>query len=112
MNLGIKLKTWLCGVEKGRDAFGNRYFENKKNPMQRWVLYKGLEEASKVPGEWHGWLHHTVADVPSDTDKQHAWQQEHTPNLTGTIHAYRPPGHLLKGGERAASGSDYEAWKP
>ena len=37
---------------------------------------------------------------------------DHKPNLTGTLGAYRPPGSLAEGGERAPSSGDYEAWKP
>ena len=38
--------------------------------------------------------------------------KEHRPNMTGTEAAYLPPGHTLAGGQRAATTSDYEAWKP
>jgi len=34
------------------------------------------------------------------------------PNMTGTALAYRPPGALEKGGQRAAATGDYEAWAP
>ena len=34
------------------------------------------------------------------------------PNLTGTKAAYRPPGHILKGGQRDKATGDYEAWTP
>jgi NADH:ubiquinone oxidoreductase subunit len=32
------------------------------------------------------------------------------PNLTGTDHAYRPPGHTLSVGEKPKP--PYEAWRP
>jgi NADH:ubiquinone oxidoreductase subunit len=66
-----------------------------------------------VPPEWHGWLHHTVDEVPESGGKlKYAWQKEHQPNLTGTPAAYRPPGSVLMGGERAPAAGDYEAWRP
>jgi len=34
------------------------------------------------------------------------------PNLTGTAEAYRPPGHVLAGGQRDKATGDYEPWKP
>jgi NADH:ubiquinone oxidoreductase subunit len=33
-------------------------------------------------------------------------------NMTGTAKAYRPKGSILRTGQRAASTSDYKAWKP
>ena len=26
---------------------------------KRWVIYNGVVEASRVPADWHGWLHYT-----------------------------------------------------
>src|SRR6266851_3412035 len=76
---------------------------------RRWVLYKGAAEASKVPAEWHGWLHHTARDVPvAGAEPKYSWQKPHQPNLTGTPLAYRPPGSVLKGGQRAPTTGDYE----
>lgn len=116
-----RLTTWLqtcfSGVEVGRDAFGNRYYR-EKNPTKgfrekRWVMYVGEPEASKVPAEWHIWLHHT-ADAPlSESSAFHKpWQKPHQENLTGTAGAYFPPGHTLAGGERPKATGDYDAWKP
>jgi NADH:ubiquinone oxidoreductase subunit len=80
---------------------------------RRWVLYNGEVEASRVPPEWHAWLHHTV-DVPPQLGQwpHYPWQKEHVPNLTGTPLAYRPPGSLLRGGHRAPASGDYEPWTP
>jgi NADH:ubiquinone oxidoreductase subunit len=117
MTLATRLFTWLKGDLVGTDAFGNRYFREKgaksAKTERRWVLYKGVTEASKVAAEWHGWMHHTT-DVPP-TEAAPAvlpWQKEHLPNLTGTELAYRPPGHLLKGGHRHKATGDYEPWQP
>lgn len=102
----------------GTDNSGNRYFEGKPRKgykhTRRWVMYKGAPEASKVPPEWHGWLHHQTDAVPSAEGESYRrpWQKPHRENMTGTTEAYRPPGHILKGGEREAATGDYEAWKP
>ncbi|MBB3065072.1 MULTISPECIES: NADH:ubiquinone oxidoreductase subunit NDUFA12 [Limibacillus] len=118
--------TWFFtrrkGEEVGRDEFGNIYYRErgaKKLDVgslrreRRWVIYNGKAEASKVPPDWHAWLHHTIDQAPTHTaPSRKPWEKEHLPNLTGTDLAYRPPGHTLKGGQRAATGGDYEAWKP
>ncbi len=111
--------TLVYGGKKiGMDQTGNRYFEGKprkgyKN-VRRWVLYKGEPEASKVPPEWHGWLHHQSDAVPGakSASFRRKWQKPHVPNLTGTDHAYHPPGHILEGGQRDKATGDYEAWRP
>jgi len=55
----------------GSDAFGNRYYSASPrkgyNRDRRWVIYKGHAEASNVPPEWHGWLHHQTDEVPADS---------------------------------------------
>ena len=105
------------GVFVGQDDQGNQYFEERKPSLEgrkrRWVIYNGLAEASRVSADWHGWMHYTIADPPTTKPlKRQAWEKGHVPNLTGTVRAYRPKGSLARGGERAASSADYEAWKP
>lgn len=109
--------TWR-GKLVGRDQFGNRYYEGRaragyKRP-RRWVKYKGQPEASFIPPEWHGWLHHQTDTVPDSENPsfRRPWQKPHKPNMTGTTDAYRPPGHVLEGGQRGRAVGDYEAWKP
>jgi NADH:ubiquinone oxidoreductase subunit len=75
-------------------------------------MYNGLAEPSKVPPVWHGWLHYTSDVIPDKHPLEYAWQKEAQPNLTGTTLAYVPPGHVSRGGKRAATIADYEAWKP
>lgn len=101
----------------GADDQGNRYFEEKRISLEgrkrRYVIYSGLAEASRVPPDWHGWLHHTYEDPPTVAPlPRKAWEKPHVPNMTGTIYAYRPPGSLARGGDRRKATGDYEAWKP
>ena len=110
--IGTRLMTWWKGVEVGKDEFNNRYFTEKSGGDRRWVIYEGIPEASKVPAEWHAWLHHTVDDVPPGERPSIPWEKTHVRNLTGTIAAYRPGGSILTNGERQKSGSDYQAWTP
>ena len=117
MSIGTKLFTMLNGEAVGSDSQGNRYYRGKRRKAgtreKRWVVYNGVAEASRVPPAWHSWLHHTTEAVPQD-DGAHRWdwQREHQPNRTGTDAAYRPPGHVLKGGLRDAATGDYEPWRP
>jgi NADH:ubiquinone oxidoreductase subunit len=115
---GTRLLTWRRGRQVGRDAYGNTYYVQKSGtgPLgvpRRWVIYKDLADASKVPPEWHGWLHHTVDHPPTDeTYVAKPWQKEHVMNLTGTPNAWRPEGSILKAGTRAKVTGDYKPWRP
>jgi NADH:ubiquinone oxidoreductase subunit len=124
MTIGTRLFTWWRGELVGTDQLGNRYYKEKGSRKlvrgggmpsreRRWVLYDGEAEASRVPPQWHAWLHHTV-DLPPRAGQwpHYAWQKEHQPNLSGTPLAYRPPGSVLRGGHRAAASGDYEPWTP
>ncbi len=117
--VGTLLFTWWKGKQVGEDQFGNRYFVEKGKPtgpvgrQRRWVVYKGKPEASKVPANWHIWLHYTTNDLPTNSGMSRLdWEQEHLPNLTGSDHAYRPGGALLSGSDRQKTGGDYQAWSP
>jgi NADH:ubiquinone oxidoreductase subunit len=77
------------------------------------VLYKNIAEASLVPAEWHGWLHHTVKHPPTvEPPVVKSWEKEHVPNLTGSPLAYKPQGSLLADGKRPHATGDYESWRP
>ena len=115
MKLGTSLYTLFFGKQVGIDSFGNRYYERAGKPgdaPKRWVLYKGSAEPSKVPPEWHGWLHYVDKFPPAALQYSHPWEKPHLPNLTGTAQAYYPPGHILSGGKRDKATGDYEAWQP
>lgn len=117
--LGARFHIGRRGVFIGRDELGNRYYEARDTSdsydgrKRRWVIFEGYAEASKVPPDWHGWLHYTFDQPPTaEPLLRRAWEKDHTPNLTGTIHAYRPQGALSRGGERQKAAGDYQAWTP
>lgn len=114
--IGTSLFSRRNGSEVGRDALGNVYFETKpgrKGPRRRWVIYAGSNDASRVPPEWHGWLHNTIEEAPDQAlPPARPWEKPALPNMTGTAQAYRPAGALEAGGVRAAATGDYEAWSP
>jgi NADH:ubiquinone oxidoreductase subunit len=109
--LGTRFYTWRKGRKVGEDGQGNIYYHDKAD-QRRWVIYNGLAEPSRVPPEWHGWLHFTQAAPPGKDLELRDWQKPHKPNLTGTPDAYRPDGSLLKPGGRPPATGDYEAWTP
>ncbi len=77
------------------------------------MVYNGYAEASKVSPDWHGWLHHTFEEPPTvEPLKRQSWERDHIPNLTGTVHAWRPQGSIARSGERQKATGDYEAWRP
>lgn len=117
MTIGTRLYTLFCGQHVGTDEFGNRYYQERSEPRgrrrRRWVMYKGIAEASKIPPLWHGWVHYTFDQLPTEMPRVHyQWEKEHLPNLTGTKAAYVPPGHVLRGADRSPTTSDYVAWQP
>lgn len=115
--IGTALFSTLNGEHVGTDMQGNRYFRSKKTAKgareRRWVIYDGANDASRVPAEWHGWLHGSFDELPeSNLPPAKIWEVDYTPNATGTAAAYRPQGALERGGKRARATGDYEAWAP
>jgi NADH:ubiquinone oxidoreductase subunit len=117
--IGARFTFWRRGVFVGKDELGNSYYQAKDTSdsydgrKRRWVIYNGYAEASKVPAEWHGWLHHTFDEPPTVAPLlRRSWEKDTQPNLTGTVHAWRPKGSIARGGERQKAAGDYEAWRP
>ncbi|HEX8666778.1 MAG TPA: NADH:ubiquinone oxidoreductase subunit NDUFA12 [Allosphingosinicella sp.] len=110
--LGTSLHVWRHGSKVGSDPFGNFYYEAKKGG-RRWVIYDGPNDASRIPPDWFAWLHHQIDAVPDEAlPPPPKFLRDPTPNLTGTPLAYKPPGALDRGAQRAAASGDYEAWTP
>lgn len=120
--IGTALFSAMKGEQVGTDAQGNKYYRSAGKAAageafagldRRWVIYNGANDASRVPAEWHGWLHHSYDELPeSHLPPAKIWETGYTPNATGTQAAYRPQGALERGGRRAAATGDYEAWTP
>jgi NADH dehydrogenase len=106
MNFLNKILIRLKAAKVGADEFGNEYFQNKRG--KRFVIYRGMAEPSKIPSEWHGWIHYSTNTLPIKIDtRKFSWQKIHLPNLTGTKNAYSPKDSSVK-----KTSSEYEAWKP
>lgn len=102
----------------GRDEQGNRYFEEEEasasdGRKRRWVVYHGVAEASRVPPDWHGWLHHTFEEPPTLVPLlRRKWEKDHLPNMTGTPLAYHPKGSLANATRAESETPGYNAWRP
>ena len=108
----------LRGKLVGTDDDGNRYYVQSKGigPLgvpRRWVIYSNLAEASKIPPEWHGWMHYLV-DTPPTEEKYtpRPWQKPHRMNMTGTARPIVPHGSILASGKRPNATGDYKPWRP
>ena len=87
--LGTFLKTLFYGAYVGKDVFGNKYYQSKKD--KRWVIYNDEVDASKIPSEWYSWMHYTNNKIENIHNlKKHDWQKQHQSNQTGTENAYHP----------------------
>ena len=105
--VGTFIYTLFTGKFVGSDEFGNKYYSNSKG--KRWVIYKNNIESSKVPPNWHLWIHHMTQNIPSNKEESFPWQKKYEENLTGTERAYKPEGSLTKDNKKNLK--KYETWK-
>jgi len=114
MNLTTRLLTKFSGQFIGQDVYGNKYYQDKRvrdnGKHRRWIVYQGDVEASKVPPQWHAWLHYVVDTLPTAKTVSYSWEKPHQRNLTGTKFAYKPSNWAKKGA--VVTQHDYEAWQP
>ena len=110
--LGTALFSWRNGERVGADLDGNVYFRSRKGD-RRWVMYNGANDASRIPPEWHSWIHRQIDGHPDELlPPARKFHKAFTGNRTGTAEAYRPSGALERGGRRQAASGDYQAWTP
>ena len=60
---GTRIRTLIKGKLKGQDIFGNKYYYNSRG--KRWVIYNSNVESTKIPPEWHLWIHYLVKNKPT-----------------------------------------------
>lgn len=108
--LSTQIFTARKGVKVGEDVEGNRYYQTRDG-KRRWVIYNGECQASRIPPDWHGWIHFTWDQPPTDAPLKHkAWELPHQENQTGLATAYVPPGSQRRA--TLIERRDYEAWQP
>ena len=110
----FKIYCNIFSKKIGEDDYGNKYYEkrnsSRKNNFRkrRFVIYKGIVEASKIPQEWNAWLHHITDDVPISNKEKPSWMKDHVPNLTGTPFAYEYKDQR----DSTKIKNVYSVWKP
>ena len=105
--VGTFIYTLFTGKLAGVDEFGNKYYSNSKG--KRWVIYNKEAESSKIPAEWHLWIHYLTKNKPVNNLNKFKWQKKHEENLTGTKNAYTPDGVLSSDSKKNVK--KYESWK-
>ena len=106
--VGTFFYTLIYGKLAGEDDFGNKYYFNSSG--NRWVIYQNYIESSKIPAEWHLWIHSLNHKIPTNDKTKLFWQKKHVENLTGTNEAYKPEGSLTHVSKKSMK--KYESWKP
>jgi len=106
--LGTFVYTMFLGKFVGEDEFGNKYYSDSKK-KKRWVIYKDRVESSKIPPNWHSWIHFQKIQRPNPDTRKFPWQKQHEENLTGTIRAHKPEGSILN--DTKKNMKKYETWK-
>ncbi len=104
--------TLFLGTQVGRDAAGNVYYRHRALDTKRWVIYHGIVDASKIPAEWHAWLHNMRRNPPrkDSASDDHKWFKPHLANMTGTEMAQTRKPHMIDGASDAPV--EYEPWNP
>ncbi len=75
--LNTQIYTWRKGVKVGEDEQGNIYYKSRTGD-RRWVIFNGEVEASRISPDWHGWLHKTWDEPPTEKPFKHkAWEKPH-----------------------------------
>jgi len=101
---GTFLKTLFFGKYVGTDALGNKYYKSKKD--ERWVVYSGNIEATKITSDWYLWIHHTIDTIPDEKITKFKWQKNHLENQSGTKNKY-----VSTKINKNAIKKKYETWK-
>ena len=85
--IGTQMFTARQGVKVGEDDEGNIFYETRDG-SRRWVIYNGEAEASRISPDWHGWLHRTWDEPPSQTPlKQDMLRSKKTSRASITTNA-------------------------
>ena len=82
----LKFYSKFFAKKVGVDSYENTYFSKKSNSPknnfreERWIIYEGEVEASKVPPQWNSWLHHATNKIPRDDEAKPNWIKKHKAN--------------------------------
>ena len=88
--LNTQIFTWRKGVKVGEDDQGNVYYKTRDD-AKRWVIFNGEIEASRISPDWHGWLHRTWDEPPTEKPMTHkAWEKPHQSCQLTNLPAHQP----------------------
>ena len=93
------------------DQYGNKYYRKKKSD-ERYVIFNGKEESSKILPMSYAWLQKIIIKPVVKRNKIYECQKKHFPDSTGTEFAVKPKGSLLDKGFRQKPVADFKLWKP
>jgi len=102
--IGTLLFTFFFGKLVGEDEFKNKYYKNKSD--KRWVIFNNEIESTKIPPEWHAWIHHLIDDLPGKKFEKYKWQKKYSENPTGTNLAFNPKKN------KSFKKKIYNSWEP
>lgn len=124
MKFLLEIYLQYAGIFVGEDEYGNKYYElSRKDYLgrkKRYCLFFGAPEASKIPPEWHLFMHHQIdAKDVIKTPRRYIWQKMFLPDLTLSCARYLPKQHPLYNTQNnmysvknGGSPLKFKAWKP
>ena len=106
----FNFKLWLCSLFVNVTrviAFLFDDISTLKLCLIIYFIFNTEVEATKIPPEWHAWIHHLIKEVPTKAEfLKYEWQKDHQENKTGTKEAYSPNKYKVQ------TKADYESWRP
>ena len=101
MSLGFKLYSFFNGNLVHEDSLGNKYYNDKKNPSKRWVIYAHGFGPESLPTQFHNWLHNTSDEIISFELEE---------NNQESLVKRRVKKHSVK--HKASMNKGYNSWQP
>jgi len=101
MSLGFKIYSYFNGSLVHQDSLGNKFYQDKKKPNKRWVIYAHGLGPESIPTNYHNWLHNT-----SDTLDKNIHQLD---DLVNNI-KNRTQKHITTHKKNDSKG--YNSWQP
>ena len=101
MSLGFKIYSYFNGSLVHQDSLGNKFYQDKKNPNKRWIIYADDLGPESIPTNYHNWLHNT-SDV---LDKNIHQPEELVNNIKG-----RTKKHITT--HKLNDTKGYNSWQP
>ena len=101
MSIGFKLYSFFNGNLVHKDSLGNKYYNDKKNPSKRWVIYAPGFGPESLPTQFHNWLHNTSDEIISFELEE---------NSQESLVKRRVKKHSVK--NKVSMNKGYNSWQP